>query len=398
MPAWIGCDPGDRALDVWLVVALGVTVTSGAAWLISRRLAGRAALRHLVLSSALVCCLAVPAAACFCAATGLTLISLPLLCGAQARVFSGTEPTETTLAWTGCAPPQPTAGPLSSSEVRPAGRLATPRASLRKVVTGALFVWAAGAVSLLIRLARDCGRVVRLRRAARPVRDERLRTLSREVAGRLGMRRIPLLLVSGRAATPLAVGFGRPAVLLPERLIEVVGDDELRDILAHELAHLRRGDQRTVLLQGLAAALYWPVVPVHGLNRELRQAREEVCDNVVLAGRDALGYGETLLHVAELLVSARPTAVAVGLGDGPGELEGRIRRLIDPARDRATTIGRATACAVAFLFAAGVGSVSATRLAAPAAAASPVERGSAADAVRSPGHDGDLFVTYCCPS
>jgi hypothetical protein len=57
------CDPGDRGLDLLLVVTLVVALASSAAWLLSWRLAGHAALRHLVLYAALVCCLASPALA-----------------------------------------------------------------------------------------------------------------------------------------------------------------------------------------------------------------------------------------------------------------------------------------------------------------------------------------------
>src|SRR4029077_18942899 len=135
------------------------------------------------------------------------------------------------------------------------------------------------------------------------------------------MRQVPLLLVSSRTVAPLAAGFGRPAVILPERLLGAFSDKELRDVLVHEVAHLQRGDQRIVLLQELAGALYWPIVSVHGLNRELQRAREELCDNVVLARRDAISYGETLLHVAELLLKARPMGAAVGILGGEGELE-----------------------------------------------------------------------------
>ena len=80
----------------------------------------------------------------------------------------------------------------------------------------------------------------------------------------------------------------------------MVSGEQMRDVLVHEVAHVRRRDHLIVLLQELARALYWPIVPVHGLIRELGQAREELCDNHVLRGRDALSYGETLLHLAEL--------------------------------------------------------------------------------------------------
>ena len=100
--------------------------------------------------------------------------------------------------------------------------------SFRGIATGAMFVWVAGTLLMLVRLARNCGRVVQLRRSSRPLQNDRLQTLLRQVAARLGMRQVPLLLVSSRAIAPLAVGFGRPAVILPERLLGAVSDNELR--------------------------------------------------------------------------------------------------------------------------------------------------------------------------
>ena len=158
-------------------------------------------------------------------------------------------------------------------------------------------------------------------------------------------------------------------MILPDRLLGAVGNEELQDILVHELAHIQRGDQWIVLLQGLAAALYWPIVSVHGLNRELQRAREEVCDNVVLAGRNGISYGETLLHVAESLVNFRSPYAAVRILGDRGELERRIAGLIDPRRNTSTTIGRKAACFVMFLFTAWGAIAASTRFAASASAA-----------------------------
>jgi beta-lactamase regulating signal transducer with metallopeptidase domain len=397
------CYPGDRGIDFLLVVTLAVALASSAAWLISRRLAGKGALRHLVLFSALICCLASPAAASFCAATGLTLFSIPILRGDRSGMASGVTQIETDPAWlppreSSNPPPVAAALPLprtnttidqnEESAIAPAanqspessmpfapdghsaGSQAGTQVSLREIATGAMFVWAAGAMLMLARLGRNCGRAVQLRRSAHPLQNEVRQSLFQESAAKLGMRQVPLLLVSSRTVIPLAIGFGRPAVILPQRLLGSVSDNELRDVLVHELAHLRRGDQRIVLLQELARALYWPILSVHGLNRELRRVREELCDNVVLAGRSAISYGETLLHVAELLVNARPTGATAGILGGQGDLERRIAGLVDPYRSTTTTIGRKTACVVIFMFIAWGAIASATRFAASASAAS----------------------------
>lgn len=65
--------------DFALIVVLGVFLLSGSAWLISRCLPRRPTARHLVLSTALACCLLVPFLASAFTATGWTLVSLPLL-------------------------------------------------------------------------------------------------------------------------------------------------------------------------------------------------------------------------------------------------------------------------------------------------------------------------------
>ena len=71
--------PGDRLLDFFLIVALGVALLSGAAWIVSWRLPRQPAIRHLVLVSALFCCLGMPLLASIFTASGWALIAIPLL-------------------------------------------------------------------------------------------------------------------------------------------------------------------------------------------------------------------------------------------------------------------------------------------------------------------------------
>jgi hypothetical protein len=50
----------------------------------------------------------------------------------------------------------------------------------------------------------------------------------------------------------------------------------------------------------------------------------DLCDNYVLQHRDAVGYDETLLHVAELSQKVRPPFPAIGILHWKGELERRM--------------------------------------------------------------------------
>src|SRR5262249_8198182 len=95
MSALIRCYPGDRALELLLVVILAVTLMSSAAWLLAQRLAGQAALRHAVVLAAVISSLAFPVVAWVCAAANLSLVWVPILCSQQAGAAAATTQVET---------------------------------------------------------------------------------------------------------------------------------------------------------------------------------------------------------------------------------------------------------------------------------------------------------------
>ena len=389
-----GFDWGGRFAEDLLLTAATVALVSGACWLIARLLPRKAALRHQVLLAGLVCCVACPLA------VALGKLVRTATSGATAGGPASCVPTCNRSA-IDCdsAAERPTA-------VAAVGDGRDDRRPV-KIVAVATTSWAAGTTLLLLRLAWNAALVVRLRRSARPTRCRRLSRTLAEVAERLGLRTTPMLLVSNRTAVPLAVGLGHPAVVLPKGLCASIGRDELYDILMHELAHLRRKDQWIVLLQDLVGALHWPVVTVHGLNRELRRSREQVCDNAVLQHRDPVAYGRTLLRVAEMLTTGRPPRAAVGLAGSRGELERRITALVDGRRDPATTVGRPTACALALAAVVVACLPAATRFVRPAATAEPAApTGSAVESAQiletTPSAAGEVaqrqFAFGCCPS
>ncbi|MGH7194545.1 MAG: M56 family metallopeptidase, partial [Candidatus Saccharimonadales bacterium] len=135
---------------------------------------------------------------------------------------------------------------------------------------------------------------------------------------------------------------------MPLGFRESINSVELRDVLAHEAEHLRRGDHWVMLLQGLLVAAYWPIVTVHLVNRALNRAREELCDNAVVAGRDPVSYGQSLLIVAQRVSGGREFAVRLAPSViGRGELERRVAGLLDNRRDRRTQVARAVRWTVA---------------------------------------------------
>src|SRR5207247_2638695 len=89
---------------------------------------------------------------------------------------------------------------------------------------------------------------------------------------------------------------------------------------------------------------------IHLLNRELERSREEICDNHVLACRDAASYGETLLRVAQLACGVATPLGTVGVLHWRGKLEDRISGLIHQGRSKMTRTHPLIAVGVLALF------------------------------------------------
>ncbi len=102
--------------------------------------------------------------------------------------------------------------------------------------------WLLGLAGCVLATARQW-RAVRQWRASSTALDDRLlESVLRDEARRLGVRRLPQLRLSPIAPGPLVTGIRHPAIVLPAGIRDQFSAAEIRLILAHELAHVRRGD------------------------------------------------------------------------------------------------------------------------------------------------------------
>jgi beta-lactamase regulating signal transducer with metallopeptidase domain len=393
--------PGDRIVACLLVMAAAVTVVSTISLMLSRGLKSHSALRHLVLFSALICNLATPLIAAAWIASGIAPFSLRLFFAGQSKASTEAMPApdhdlasasfESIRAVDAAQPPDRTtttrrtddsrsiqaASPAHQSELalRPKNVIAPQPNWRRRMATFTALVWLIGTGILLFGFATCCWRVRAIREAVRPAADVRLPILVGEVQRLVGVSWPPKIGVSTRVFTPVVAGWIRPVIILPELSLSLITRDQLRDVLVHELAHLVRRDQLVMPLQLLAKALFWPTVVIHVLNRQLICAREDVCDNFVLATRDPLSYCETLLRLAELGRGTRPPVATMGILHRRGTLEDRIASLIREGRDTQRRTGRLVALTVFALFATASSLLCGTQIVA--------EQGPASEAVKT---------------
>jgi beta-lactamase regulating signal transducer with metallopeptidase domain len=199
-------------------------------------------------------------------------------------------------------------------------------------------LWLAGMALLGMRVAWSSLRLGRAVRRMIVIEDGRVRDLLRECCDRLGIRRAPELRQLPGAGAPALLGFWRPKVLLPAQVLMRLGEDELRLILMHELAHLKRCDVLVNWLATLVAVLHWFNPAAWLVVWRMRVEREMACDEMVLREERGEAYGRTIVRLAEVLSAggwSGPVARVASSVGAVGILEGRAqlqRRLLMIAR------------------------------------------------------------------
>ncbi|MBV8756492.1 MAG: serine hydrolase [Deltaproteobacteria bacterium] len=207
--------------------------------------------------------------------------------------------------------------------------------------------WALGAAAIAARAAVGAMRARRL--AGRGVLAERAYAVADEVWRELGGRgTTPRIVTSQEIEAPIVVGAFAPVVVVPASSAAWDGE-RWRVVLAHELAHVRRGDGLANVLAQVACAIHW-IDPLAWLAaRRLREERELAADDAVLrGGTRASTYAEHLVAIATAPAPKGVLAVqaaVLGMTDG-ARLQARIEALLERRRSRAALGSRRLAIVV----------------------------------------------------
>ncbi len=208
------------------------------------------------------------------------------------------------------------------------------------------WAWLFGVFAIVARACSDHSRLRSLAQGSVPV-DERVQGIWDEVSS--GAKAI--VLVHGDVPVPLVFGMLRPRVLLPERLVSQLGDDELRMVLAHEAAHIRRRDTVASLYMFVCFVLFYFHPAVWLARREWQLDREAACDRSAIerTGADAHGYAAMLLKVSA--GADRAPVLALSAVPTYRTLERRINEMKQPKNNLRS--GRAVWALLALLVSAG---------------------------------------------
>jgi beta-lactamase regulating signal transducer with metallopeptidase domain len=201
-------------------------------------------------------------------------------------------------------------------------------------------IWLGGVGAVLLLLAVGMARIMWLDRVTRPVENEAWLILVEELSLELGLTRHVRLLQSHEPAMPMTWGIRRPAILLPAEADNWTAERR-RDVLLHELAHVKRHDFLIQLMARIACAVYWFHPLVWLAAARLCEERERACDDHVLrAGATPSVYATHLLEIARGLRAARATSLASVAMARPAQLATRLLDVLDARRSRDTLSAR----------------------------------------------------------
>lgn len=300
------------------VVALLLGGTAVASALLRRR---SAAERHWLLAVGVTAALAVPA----------LRAALPDEVAVGIPVLTTARPAPATAA----AALQPGAGEVTTSF-----ELSLPAASRTPNAIALLpWLWLAGVGLASSRLiaALICLRAIT--RGATSIEDGLWRATCDDLGRTLGLATPVRLLHSDHLWLLATWGSRRPVIVLPRAALSWP-PDRVRVVLAHELAHVVRGDWRHQLLGEALRALHWFNPLAWRMCRLLRVESERASDDVVLAlGIEAPVFAGHLVALARQLrppVAWMPAPAMVR----PSSLEERVSAMLDSSIVRRPTSPR----------------------------------------------------------
>lgn len=189
------------------------------------------------------------------------------------------------------------------------------RAGFGHLLTWGMAVWSVGVGIFLLFYLGGLFYLQRLKKTFAPPKSE-IRLVFEQCCSVMPCRGHIRLCQSDRVKGPLTFGLFFHHLVLPAGLEQQLSPLEIKNILLHELCHIKNRDLFLNHLLCVLQAVYWINPLVWYAFSQMRQDRELFCDHSVLeqlpGKKERLNYGYTLLNFASHSHSAFSTANRAG--------------------------------------------------------------------------------------
>ena len=206
---------------------------------------------------------------------------------------------------------------------------------------GIFAVWILIAALATMRIVVGLWKLRRMRSTSLPLTTSSFPPAIQLVVAQFKSGRRVTVCRSSAVTVPTAIGFFRPAILIPDWVLQDLSAEELKVILLHEFAHLRRWDDWTNLAQKLVRTIFFFHPAVWWIEKRLSLEREMACDEAVLAETEnPQAYAECLVSLAEKSFVRRGLALAQAVVGRARETSLRLARILDGNRPKSSRVFR----------------------------------------------------------
>ena len=201
------------------------------------------------------------------------------------------------------------------------------------ITSNALSVWLCGSIVLMLVSSIRIIRFHVLLNQSSHVDEELSSGLSRNLANSVGVTHHPNIVVTSANIAPFVWWMdGQTVIVISEFAVRQLSKQDLRMVLTHEMAHIKRRDHWFRWLEWISLICFWWNPIMWWARTQLRISEEIACDDLVLTSTklSAHQYANSLLNMAELMAESvvRPPVVASAINSG-GSLEKRLKIMIN---------------------------------------------------------------------
>ncbi len=177
----------------------------------------------------------------------------------------------------------------------------------------------------------------RIGRQLNLLRDEPSEQLQAEVtdlAGRMGLARVPRVWLVKGWGQPFVWGLLRGEVYLPQHFARPDETGKRRQIIAHELAHIARFDAAVNALQVIAQGLFFFHPLVWWANKRIRAEREKCCDEMAIAhlSSSPRHYGSAIVDALVRQNDTKLATPSLAIAGPVKNVEDRIKTILTHGR------------------------------------------------------------------
>ncbi|WP_339758000.1 M56 family metallopeptidase [Algoriphagus aquimarinus] len=188
--------------------------------------------------------------------------------------------------------------------------------------------WFLGALLFLFRLVNSLSEIRTLRKSSSDPQDFQLEKMLYRLMGKMNVSRNVEIRLTSYGVSPVTFGYLKPIILIPSALILQLAPVQLEAIIAHELAHVKRNDYLSNLLQSALEVLFFYHPCYWWMNQTVKELRENAADDVAV--KAGVAPKELAYSLAEVLNFAKqnPPELALAAAKKRNPTLQRIKRIL----------------------------------------------------------------------